>query len=115
MRVQIYNSLSRFLIKSEDFLLENEVVNNLFWEGLVESKKKPKVNQWAGNVMEKGKIELSAIRTASNYLLISEGSISAVQHLSNYAKSEKIWKIINLFIIIFMSLLTIFVILETIN
>ena len=35
--------------------------------------------------------------------------------LSRYAKSEKIWKIINLFIIIFMSLLTIFVILETIN
>ena len=35
--------------------------------------------------------------------------------LSSYAKSEKVWKIINLFIIIFMSLLTIFVILETIN
>ena len=35
--------------------------------------------------------------------------------LSRYAKSEKIWKIINLFIIIFMSLLTIFVILETVN
>ena len=35
--------------------------------------------------------------------------------LSRYAKSEKVWKIINLFIIIFMSLLTIFVILETIN
>ena len=35
--------------------------------------------------------------------------------LSHYAKSEKVWKIINLFIIIFMSMLTIFVILETIN
>ena len=35
--------------------------------------------------------------------------------LSRYAKSEKVWKIINLFIIIFISLLTIFVILETIN
>ena len=35
--------------------------------------------------------------------------------LSRYAKSEKVWKIINLFIIIFMNLLTIFVILETIN
>ena len=85
MRIQIYNSLSRFLIKSEDFLLENEVGNNLFWEVLVESKKKKKVNQWAGNVMKEGKIELSAIRTASNYLLISEGPVSAVQHLTNYA------------------------------
>ena len=37
------------------------------------------------------------------------------KYLSHYAKSEKVWKIINLFIIIFMSLLTIFVILETIN
>ena len=92
MRVQIYNSLSRFLIKSEDFLLENEVVNNLFWEVLVESKKKKKVNQWAGNVMKEGKIELSAIRTASNYLLISAGSVSAVQHLTNYAKRKK-WNI----------------------
>jgi len=61
MRVQTYNSLSRFLIKSEDFLLENEVVNNLFWELLAASNKMPKTNQWAGNVMNKGKIQLSAI------------------------------------------------------
>ena len=37
------------------------------------------------------------------------------KYLSQYAQSEKVWKIINVFIIIFMSLLTIFVILETIN
>ena len=37
------------------------------------------------------------------------------KYLSHYAKSEKVWKIINLFIIIFMSMLTIFVILETIS
>ncbi len=37
------------------------------------------------------------------------------KHLSQYAQSEKVWKIINIFIISFMSLLTIFVILETIN
>ena len=37
------------------------------------------------------------------------------KYLSQYAQSEKIWKIINIFIISFMSLLTIFVILETIN
>ena len=35
--------------------------------------------------------------------------------LSKYAQSEKVWKIINIFIICFMSLLTIFVVLETIN
>ena len=37
------------------------------------------------------------------------------KYLSQYAKSEKVWKIINLFIISFMSLLTMFVILEIIN
>ena len=37
------------------------------------------------------------------------------KYLSKYAQSEKIWKIINLFIICFMSLLTIYIILETIN
>ena len=37
------------------------------------------------------------------------------KYLSEYAQSEKVWKIINIFIIGFMSLLTIFVILETVN
>ena len=36
-------------------------------------------------------------------------------YLSKYAKSEKIWKIINIFIICFMSLLTIYIISETIS
>ena len=36
-------------------------------------------------------------------------------YLSKYAKSKKIWKIINIFIIGFMSLLTIYVILEIMN
>ena len=35
--------------------------------------------------------------------------------LSRYAKSKKVWNIINLFIIIFMSFLTLLVFLETIN
>ena len=37
------------------------------------------------------------------------------KYLSQYAQNEKVWKIINIFIISFMSLLTIFVILETVN
>ena len=37
------------------------------------------------------------------------------KYLSHYAQNKKVWKIINIFIISFMSLLTIFVILETIN
>ena len=37
------------------------------------------------------------------------------KYLSHYAQSEKVWKVINIFIICFMSLLTIYVIFETIN
>ena len=37
------------------------------------------------------------------------------KYLSHYAQSEKIWKIINIFIISFMSLLTIFVIMNIVN
>ena len=37
------------------------------------------------------------------------------KYFSIYAKNEKVWKTINLFIISFMSLLTIFVIMETFN
>ncbi len=37
------------------------------------------------------------------------------KYLSQYAQSEIVWKIINIFIICFMSLLTIYVIMETIN
>ena len=37
------------------------------------------------------------------------------KYLSQYAQSEKVWKIINIFIISFMSLITIFVILNIIN
>ena len=37
------------------------------------------------------------------------------KYLSQYAQSDKVWKVINIFIIGFMSLLTIYVIMETIN
>ena len=37
------------------------------------------------------------------------------KYLSQYAQNEKIWKIINIFIIVFMSLITLFVIRETVN
>ena len=36
-------------------------------------------------------------------------------HLSKYAQSDKVWKVINIFIISFMSLLTIYVLMDIIN
>ena len=37
------------------------------------------------------------------------------KYLSQYAQNEKVWRIINIFIISFMSLLTIYVVMETVN
>ena len=50
---------------------------------------------------------------ASFLFFFTLGYLSTV--LSKYAKNVKIWKYINLFIIIFMSLLTIYVVKETLN
>ena len=86
MRVQSCRSLSRFLIKTESFLLENEVVNNLICEVLLEVEKKSKSIQWAGNILENGKILLCAVLTSSNYLLISSASISSTHHLIRFIK-----------------------------
>ena len=51
--------------------------------------------------------------TASFLFFFLLGYLSKV--LSRYAKSKKVWNIINLFIIIFVSFLTLLVFLETIN
>ena len=48
MRVQSYKNLARFIQKTENFLLENEVSNNLFWEALGGLIKKPSPSVWAG-------------------------------------------------------------------
>ena len=50
---------------------------------------------------------------ASFLFFFSIGYLS--KYLSQYAQSPKVWKIINVFIITFMSLLTIFVLMETVN
>ena len=72
MKVQSFKNLSGYINKSEDFLLKNEVSNNLFWEVLEELKKKPTSTHWAANVMDDGNIRLSVIRTPSNYLMLSK-------------------------------------------
>jgi len=90
MRVQTYNLLPRFLVKTEDFLLKNEVQNNLFWEVLNTLTKNPSAIQWAANVFRNGKIQLSVIRTASDYLLLSSGTKSAVNQFNSYCKNKKL-------------------------
>ena len=55
-------------------------------------------------------IKLS-IGTAISFFLI--GYLSS--YLSKYAQSDKVWKVINIFIISFMSLITIYVLMDIIN
>ena len=83
MKVKSYKSLAGFIRNTEDFLIEKEVTNNLFWEVLRGLEKQPGPNYWAGNIMKNGKIEMSAILTSSNYLLISKGNKAALNHLKN--------------------------------
>ena len=54
MKVQSYRTLARFIQKTENFLLGNEVVNNLFWETLSGLVKVPSSSAWAGVIIENG-------------------------------------------------------------
>ena len=90
MKVQSYKTLARFIQKTENFLLENEVVNNLFWETFSELVKKPSFSVWAGVILENGKIKLCAIRTEANYLLLSGGEDVYLEHLIQYFKRKKL-------------------------
>ena len=58
MKVQSYRTLARFIQKTENFLLGNEVVNNLFWETLSGLVKVPSSSAWAGVIIENGEIKL---------------------------------------------------------
>jgi predicted GNAT family acetyltransferase len=90
MKVQSFRNLTRYIDKSENFLLRNEVSNNLFWEVFKKLKKIPKNQHWAANVMDDGKIILSVICTANKYLMISSGSRDANLHLLKYLKRNRI-------------------------
>ncbi|MDC1004343.1 GNAT family N-acetyltransferase [Opitutales bacterium] len=92
MKVQSYRTLARFIQKTENFLLGNEVVNNLFWETLSGLVKVPSSSVWAGVIIENGEIKLCAIRTEANYLLISSGKNIYLEHLMQYFKRKK-WKL----------------------
>jgi hypothetical protein len=77
MKVQKYSTLTGFMEKTENFLLKNEVSNNLFWEALRGSLLRSSQPAWFGTIMNNGQIELCGIRTASNYLLLSCGKKSS--------------------------------------
>ena len=69
MKVQSFRNLTRYIDKSEDFLLRNEVSNNLFWEVFNKLKKIPENHHWAANVMDDREIILSVMKRSVIYKL----------------------------------------------
>ena len=90
MKVQIYQNLKKYIDKSEDFLLRKEVSNNLFWELFEKLGKLHHEKHWAANVMNDGKIEISAILTPSGYLMLSNGNFLACNQLLQYFNRKKL-------------------------
>ena len=87
MRIQSDADLDSWKSKAFSFLRQEEGLNNLFWQ-IIKMREKSFKKGWAGNVLDREKVVLSAIHTGSNFLLLSHGPLDAVDLLVDYAKSE---------------------------
>ncbi len=87
LRIQSDADLDSWKSKAFSFLRQEEGLNNLFWQ-IIKMREKSFKKGWAGNVLDREKVVLSAIHTGSNFLLLSHGSLDAVDLLADYAKSE---------------------------
>ena len=87
-KIKSYKAVELYMKSSEEFLYKNEPINNLFWEVYFRSSESTKEIH-AGNIFHRGKIKLSYIKMTSNYILLSSGLSSAIQHLVDYAKRKK--------------------------
>ena len=87
LRIQSDADLDSWKSKAFSFLRQEEGINNLFWQ-IIKMREKSFKKGWAGNVLDREKVVLSAIHTGSNFLLLSHGSLDAVDLLADYAKSE---------------------------
>jgi hypothetical protein len=91
LRVQQYDSAASFLRNSSKFLMQNETMNNLFWEVTKNWQFGKKIN-WAGSVFQNHKIGLSAIWMKTGYILLSKGKAEAIKRLVDYGRAKQ-WEI----------------------
>ena len=84
VEVQSYHETSEWKLAAMPFLKKEEAWNNLFWQ-IIENREKSLKKLWAGNVCFNESVCLSALRTPSNFLLLSQGSKKAVEHLAQYS------------------------------
>jgi predicted GNAT family acetyltransferase len=87
LRIESDADLDSWKSKAFSFLRQEEGLNNLFWQ-IIKMREKSFKKGWAGNVLNREEVVLSAIHTGSNFLLFSHGSLDAVDVLADYAKSE---------------------------
>ena len=87
MRIQSDTDLDSWKSKAFSFLRQEEGLNNLFWQ-IIKVRERSFKKGWAGNVFDREKVVLSAIHTGSNFLLLSHGSLDAIDLLADYAKNE---------------------------
>ena len=91
LRVQQYDSAASFLRNSSKFLIQNETMNNLFWEVTKNWQFGKKIN-WAGSVFQNHKIGLSAIWMKTGYILLSRGKAEAIKRLVDYGRAKQ-WEV----------------------
>ena len=77
--------------KALPHLRKEEGWNNLFWQ-IMRTREKSSRKSWAGNIFQEGRVRLSALITPSNFLLLSHGSLRAVEALGKYVHLKK-WKL----------------------
>jgi len=77
--------------KALPYLRKEEGWNNLFWQ-IIRTREKSSRKSWAGNIFQGGRVRLSALLTPSNFLLLSSGSLKAVEALGKYVHLRK-WKL----------------------
>ena len=86
-RVQSYREIASWKQRAIPFLKENEAWNNLFWQ-IIQKMEKSVIKGWLGNVFCQGSISLAAMHTPSNYLLLSQGNLNAIEALANARRVE---------------------------
>ena len=83
MKIQSYQSYQAFAARAEEFWLQEEAMNSLFWE-FSEKKISSFKPKWMGNIFHNQLVIGSALITEASYMLTSISDQDAIEHLIKY-------------------------------
>ena len=116
-KIKLLNSKVNFNNKAQDYTKFNVFLKTLGFTYLnphVYSDTVFFLGNFSKNFILQQKILFGAGASVASFIFFfAIGYLS--KNLSKYAKSEKVWKVINIFIVSFMTILTLFIILEMIR